>query len=1064
MENQESTLEGSSTFGRYGPPLVAVLAFFLFGLAVSRILYEGFFPSLNLLGRPMSALAIGFIFSIAGWLTWRRLAARLQRPPEQERGEDLGEALSPLMATWTAAVVFLPFALNLAYLFDRSVNLATSRFLLFCSFWLVVLFICRLLVKKSTWRWLGVVLLLSALLPIYLVTLGQNVGTADTFEFQVVAPRLGIVHPTGYPLYLLLSKAFTFIPLGTVAWRINLATAIFALGAVALLYVLGWRLTRWSLPSLLAAFLFGLTPTFWSQAVQAEVYSLHALFVVAALLLMREIGDWQLISSIHQNAANSTSPDREEKEQTRLIISQRVQIDSFWLTLILAFVLGLGLTNHLTTVILIPPALLAIWFAYRAGRFNNSKFKGIKAIGLALVAFIGPFILYAYLPIRWAAVNGEPMGLSRFIDWVLGGRFQGALQLNSWLNEVMRYDIVGRLFADEWTFFWTLLLIFVGAAYLILWQWRYGIIVLLAWLGFVFYALNYIIPDLSVFLLPAQLIMALWWVVGIVAALDLVFPKPGVRQTLLIEVVFILAGLAPLLVTAGNQTIVRVSQANDETSIRWGQAVLDLPLPQEAAILADSDKFPPLFYLQQAEGIRPDLDIVVLADETAYRLELDSRLAQDQMVYLARFLPGIESLYHLNSLGPLIEVSLNPQIAMPSQVMSSDLNFGSIKLLAYEFLAESPYAAQESALTLYWQADEQIDEVLQVYARWQTESKSSDISVQHPANNSYPTVAWEPGEIVSDYHILPKPITDETIKLQVALAPPFSTAIDLAWQTIAQVPALFDESIPESNEIRIEAGPIYLDAASYKNRIRPQAEFSVLLGGSAVAPDSLSLALVEAGKVSEQQESGEINWHSADFLQPPGQIESSRTLWSTQIDTDLPPGEYELIAANPPSQSRCGWFSFARDDCKLGLVEVSGVPISNGLVNFADTIALVAVDVPEKVLQPGGHLPVQLTWQALAPIGEDYTVFVQILDSKDQIVGQIDSWPQQGTFGTSLWQPGELVADSYQVPLNAELAPGSYELHVGLYLLETLRRLPVLDENGQTINDKVIVPGLQSVE
>ena len=143
---------------------------------------------------------------------------------------------------------------------------------------------------------------------------------------------------------------------------------------------------------------------------------------------------------------------------------------------------------------------------------------------------------------------------------------------------------------------------------------------------------------------------------------------------------------------------------------------------------------------------------------------------------------------------------------------------------------------------------------------------------------------------------------------------------------------------------------------------------------------------------------------------------------------------------------------------------MSGVPITDGMTNFADTIALVAVDVPEKILQPGGHLPVQLTWQALAPIEEDYTVFVQILDSKDQIVGQIDSWPQQGTFGTSLWQLGEVVEDSYLVPLNAELSPGSYELHVGLYLLETLRRLPVLDENGLTINDKVIISGLQAIE
>jgi drug/metabolite transporter (DMT)-like permease len=50
------------------------------------------------------------------------------------------------------------------------------------------------------------------------------------------------------------------------------------------------------------------------------------------------------------------------------------------------------------------------------------------------IAFALPLLLYAYLPLRWAAVNGEPMGLGRFIEWVVGGRFQGALfaSLGQW--------------------------------------------------------------------------------------------------------------------------------------------------------------------------------------------------------------------------------------------------------------------------------------------------------------------------------------------------------------------------------------------------------------------------------------------------------------------------------------------------------------------------------------------------------------------------------------------------------------------------------------------------------
>jgi len=90
----------------------------------------------------------------------------------------------------------------------------------------------------------------------------------------------------------------------------------------------------------------------------------------------------------------------------------------------------------------------------------------------------------------------------------------------------------------------------------------------------------------------------------------------------------------------------------------------------------------------------------------------------------------------------------------------------------------------------------------------------------------------------------------------------------------------------------------------------------------------------------------------------------------------------------------------------------------------------------------------------------DYTVFVQVLDPTDRIVGQVDAWPVQGTFPTSAWTPGEAVRDTYLVQLAADLPPGNYRLHVGLYLLATLERLSVLDTGGAAVDDKVEVGGL----
>ena len=85
------------------------------------------------------------------------------------------------------------------------------------------------------------------------------------------------------------------------------------------------------------------------------------------------------------------------------------------------------------------------------------------------------------------------------------------------------------------------------------------------------------------------------------------------------------------------------------------------------------------------------------------------------------------------------------------------------------------------------------------------------------------------------------------------------------------------------------------------------------------------------------------------------------------------------------------------------------------------------------------------------------------MNDQDQIVGQVDAWPLQGTYPTSQWQPGAIVDDPYEIQLSGEIPPGNYRLQVGLYLLATLRRLPLLDAQGQPVDDKVIVGGL-SVE
>ena len=74
---------------------------------------------------------------------------------------------------------------------------------------------------------------------LYLSTLAPSVATIfdDSLELQLACYQLAIIHPTGYPLYALLGKLFTFLPFGDVAYRVNLLSAVAAAWAVTLVYL-----------------------------------------------------------------------------------------------------------------------------------------------------------------------------------------------------------------------------------------------------------------------------------------------------------------------------------------------------------------------------------------------------------------------------------------------------------------------------------------------------------------------------------------------------------------------------------------------------------------------------------------------------------------------------------------------------------------------------------------------------------------------------------------------------------------------------------------------------------
>ena len=138
------------------------------------------------------------------------------------------------------------------------------------------------LVKRDL-AWSGGVAAIALLL--YIRTLAPGLtADVDTAMFQFVGRVLGVAHNPGYPLYVLLTHAFSYLPIGSLAYRINLFSALLGGLTVGLAFLIARRLGCRRVIAAAAALGLASGGVFWSQAVIAEVYTLNAAIVAGVLL------------------------------------------------------------------------------------------------------------------------------------------------------------------------------------------------------------------------------------------------------------------------------------------------------------------------------------------------------------------------------------------------------------------------------------------------------------------------------------------------------------------------------------------------------------------------------------------------------------------------------------------------------------------------------------------------------------------------------------------------------------------------------------------------------------
>jgi hypothetical protein len=410
-----------------------------------------------------------------------------------------------------------------------------------------------------------------------LLTVAPTVYTLDSAEFALGAKTLGLVHAPGYPLYLVIAHLFTYLPVGDIAYRVNLFSALcLALTAPIFYLMIGSLIEdRWIAAT--SALVFVWSHYSWINGIVAEVYGPQLLTLSATGWLMARL----------YRQAQSGHP-------------------GWQLALLTGVSYGIAVAM-VPTSILFAPGLVAAYLLLRIP-WKTALFAALLAVGIFAASLL-------YFPLRYQAdpkinVEGtfDPSGHFHPIDlqnptgiWkvVKGEQFKSLFFAEGYLPTIAQVKDFAGWFGGNFLGIGIILGLIGGY---VLYTQKRGIfgVWLCALLPYTYFFLAYGAEDVEMMFSPTYLVWAVALAYGLHWALD----GQGLRFKQGVSVALI--GLFLVV----NFPLANVS---DDRSVRDQSEAILAYLPADSLVFGQWLDVVPLQYLQEAEDSRPDITLYNVA-------------------------------------------------------------------------------------------------------------------------------------------------------------------------------------------------------------------------------------------------------------------------------------------------------------------------------------------------------------------------------------------------------------------------------------------------------------------